>query len=319
MASNQKTQTKDLGDFPHTLSTPVSQFLNYLQFEKQVSPHTLSNYRRDLRHLLGFTVEQELNEWNDLTTAQMRHFAATAFRKGLGPSSIQRRLSACRSFFTYLLAERKIKSNPALDVRAPKAPKRLPKTLDVDQMNQLLNMQGEGNTFLRDKAMLELFYSSGLRLAELVDLDLNSMDYSQSVLRVLGKGNKTRMLPVGRMAMTALHEWLAVRSDWIKDPGEQAMFISNRGTRISHRSVQQRIKYWAKKQGLDSSLHPHQFRHSFASHMLESSSDLRAVQELLGHADISTTQIYTHLDFQHLASIYDKTHPRAIPEDEEKS
>ncbi|MBT8141954.1 MAG: tyrosine recombinase XerC [Gammaproteobacteria bacterium] len=297
----------------------VTRFLDYLRFEKQVSPHTLSNYRRDLKALGLFCAEQSITEWQALDSKQVRFFAATAFRQGLGASSIQRRLSACRSFFNYLLKEGEIQNNPATGVRAPKAPKRLPKTLDVDQMTRLLNMTGKGPTFLRDKAMLELLYSSGLRLAELAALDISDVDMAQGLLRVLGKGNKTRVVPVGAMALTAIQEWLTVRTDWVKDAANRALFVSNRGSRISHRSVQQRIKHWAKKQGLDSSLHPHQFRHSFASHMLESSSDLRAVQELLGHADISTTQIYTHLDFQHLASIYDKTHPRATKKTDESS
>ena len=297
---------------PESLSIPIENFINYLRFEKQLSSHTQSNYQRDLKVLQDFCVEQNVNVWKQITPNQMRFFAASAFRKGLGPTSIQRRLSACRSFFSYLLAEGEVDINPVLDVRAPKAPRRLPKTLDVDQMNQLLNMQGEGLVFLRDKAMLEMFYSSGLRLAELVSLNLASIDYSENLVRVVGKGSKTRILPVGKQALQALKKWLAVRSDWVKGSDELALFVSNRGTRISHRNVQQRVKYWAKKQGINHDLHPHQFRHSFASHLLESSSDLRAVQELLGHADISTTQIYTHLDFQHLASIYDKTHPRAV-------
>ena len=304
--------------YPDSLAIPVKKFLDFIRFEKQLSSHTLSNYLRDLKVLQEFCLEQNIQHWKQMQPNQMRFFAASAFRKGLGPTSIQRRLSACRSFFNYLLVEGEVQINPVMDVRAPKAPRRLPKTLDVDQMDQLLNMQGEGHAFLRDKAMLELFYSSGLRLAELVSLDLESIDYSENLVRVIGKGNKTRVLPIGKHALTALKDWLNVRSDWLKDKDEQAIFVSNRGTRISHRNVQQRVKYWAKKQGINHDLHPHQFRHSFASHMLESSSDLRAVQELLGHADISTTQIYTHLDFQHLATIYDKTHPRAHEKSEDE-
>ena len=310
--------TKETIPYPDALNTPIKSFLEYLQFEKQVSPHTLSNYERDLRSLMDFCLDQDISKWDQLTANQMRFFAASAFRKGLGPSSIQRRLSACRSFFAYLLFEGKVLNNPVADVRAPKAPKRLPKTLDVDQMNQLLNMKGKGNTFLRDKAMLELLYSSGLRLAELVSLDLGNVDYSDKLIRVLGKGNKTRVVPIGSHAIKALSQWLVARDDWLVDKDLKAVFLSNRGKRISPRSVQMRVKHWAKKQGLDGTLHPHQFRHSFASHLLESSSDLRAVQELLGHADISTTQIYTHLDFQHLATIYDKTHPRAEAKDDDE-
>jgi len=310
-----KTPTQSKGgkntSYSDNLAKPIQSFMDYLRFEKQLSPHTQSNYLRDLKVLQEFCLEQEIREWNQLKPNQMRFFAAAAFRKGLGAKSIQRRLSTCRSFFNYLLAEGLASINPVLDVRAPKAPKRLPKTLDVDQMHQLLNMQGEGTTFLRDKAILELLYSSGLRLAELVSLDLDSFDYADQVVRVLGKGNKTRIVPVGNQALKALHNWLEVRTDYLKDKESKAVFISNRGTRISHRNVQQRVKYWAKKQGMSGDLHPHQFRHSFASHVLQSSKNLRGVQELLGHADISSTQIYTHLDFQHLATIYEDTHPRA--------
>jgi len=318
-AKHNKSDSEKESAYPLELESEVIAFLDYLRFEKQLSPHTQSNYQRDLNALMGFCVTQAVSNWSQLTSKQMRFFAASDFRRGMGPSSIRRRLSACRSFFTYLVHEKKVENNPALDVRAPKVPKRLPKTLDVDQMSQLLNMQGSGATYLRDKAMLELLYSSGLRLAELVSLDLNSIDYGDNSLRVLGKGNKVRIVPVGNKALEALGQWLKVRSKWLKDRELTALFISNRGTRISPRSVQLRVKYWAKKQGLQGNLHPHQFRHSFASHMLESSSDLRAVQELLGHADISTTQIYTHLDFQHLATIYDKTHPHAVAKDEDNN
>lgn len=316
---NKSLDAPDQSGHPAALNSLVTSFLDYLRFEKQLSKHTLSNYCRDLNALMDFCMEQDVAKWSELSPNQMRFFASSAFRKGLGASSIQRRLSACRSFFTYLISEGNVKINPVADVRAPKAPRRLPKTLDVDQMTHLLNMQGAGITFLRDRAMLELLYSCGLRLAELVSLDLHSIDYSEAVVRVIGKSNKTRLVPVGKPALSAIQAWLQIRSDWLKDSSQKALFISNRGTRISPRSVQLRVKYWAKKQGLDATLHPHQFRHSFASHLLESSSDLRAVQELLGHADISTTQIYTHLDFQHLATIYDKTHPRALAKDDDSS
>ena len=299
---------------PKSLSKPINTYLEYLKFERQLSKHTLSNYQRDLLSLAEFCVTQSITDWDVVAPNQMRFYAASAYRDGLGAKSIQRRLSACRNFFAYLLRENQVRNNPVNDVRAPKAPKKLPKTLDVDAMMQLLNMQGEGNQFLRDKAMLELLYSSGLRLSELVSINVDNIDFAERLVRVTGKGNKTRIIPVGQQAMQALTQWLAVRQDWLKaDMPEEhvAVFISNRGKRISHRNVQARVKHWARKQGLDGTLHPHQFRHSFASHVLQSSGDLRAVQELLGHADISTTQIYTHLDFQHLANVYDKAHPRA--------
>lgn len=301
-------------DLPSNLVKPIDAYLEYLKFERQLSKHTVSNYQRDILSLAEYCVQQMIPDWNTVTPSQMRYFAAIAYRDGLGAKSIQRRLSACRNFFAYLLREHQVKNNPVNDIRAPKAPKKLPKTLDVDAMMKLLDMQGEGPQFLRDKAMLEMLYSSGLRLSELVSLDLDSIDFGEQLVRVTGKGNKTRIVPVGKQAMSAMREWLAVRKDWLKadlPEHHQAVFLSNRGKRISPRSVQERVKYWARKQGLDGTLHPHQFRHSFASHVLQSSGDLRAVQELLGHADISTTQIYTHLDFQHLASVYDKAHPRA--------
>lgn len=308
-AAEQKEQA-----LPQSLIKPINAYLDYLKFERQLSKHTLSNYQRDLHNLAEFCVSQSITDWDIVAPNQMRFFAASAYRDGLGAKSIQRRLSASRNFFAYLLRENQVRNNPVNDVRAPKAPKKLPKTLDVDAMMQLLNMQGEGPQFLRDKAMMELLYSSGLRLSELVSLDMGNIDFNECLVRVLGKGNKTRIIPVGTQAMSALAKWLVVRPDWLKaDTPEEhvAVFISNRGKRISHRNVQARVKHWARKQGLDGTLHPHQFRHSFASHVLQSSGDLRAVQELLGHADISTTQIYTHLDFQHLAKVYDEAHPRA--------
>ena len=216
-----------------------------------------------------------------------------------------------RTFYRYLVREKHVKANPVLDIRPPKAGKRLPANIDADRMARLLDIQGTSPIVARDRAMLELLYSSGLRLAELTDLNLSCVDAADATVRVTGKGNKDRIVPVGRQALTALADWLKKRHVFATDPGERAMFLSRNGTRLSKRSVQARVVYWAKRQGLDTHVHPHMFRHSFASHLLESSNDLRAVQELLGHANISTTQVYTHLDFQHLAQIYDKTHPRA--------
>jgi integrase/recombinase XerC len=228
----------------------------------------------------------------------------------LQPRSVQRRLSAVRGFFNYLLRERVATSNPAVDIRAPKAAKRLPGTLDVDAINQLLDVPPENALAVRDKAMMELFYSSGLRLAELAGLDLGDLDLRDRTVRVLGKGAKTRILPVGRKAREALRAWLTERAA-LAAVGETAVFVGQNGGRLRHRAIQLRIAYWARRKGLPSRVHPHLFRHSFATHLLESSKDLRGVQELLGHADISTTQIYTHLDFAHLARTYDASHPRA--------
>ena len=232
------------------------------------------------------------------------------YRRGLSANTIRRRLSAARTFFRYLAREKHTRRNPGADVRAPKGAKRLPENLDADRMARLLDIPGEGPVVARDRAILELLYSSGLRLSELTGLDLLDVDLRDHTVHVTGKGNKDRILPVGRFARKAIRGWLKERGK-LADAGETALFVSNRGTRLSGRSVQARVEHWAKRQGIDTRVYPHLFRHSFASHLLESSHDLRGVQELLGHANISTTQVYTHLDFQHLAQIYDQTHPRA--------
>ena len=228
----------------------------------------------------------------------------------MSSKSIQRRLSAARSFYRYLLREKHVRGNPVQSVSAPKAAKRLPGNLDADRMARLLDIPGDGPIVDRDRAILELLYSSGLRLAELTDLDTGDVDFGDRTVRVTGKGNKDRIVPVGRKAVAALQAWLAARAG-LAAAGETALFVSSRGSRLSQRAVQARVTHWAKVQGIDTRVYPHLFRHSFATHLLESSHDLRGVQELLGHANISTTQVYTHLDFQHLAQIYDQTHPRA--------
>jgi len=228
----------------------------------------------------------------------------------LQPRSVQRRLSALRTFFSFLVREGLLKHNPAMDVRAPKAGKRLPHTLDVDQMGALLSLKPKGPLGARDLAMMELLYSSGLRLAELVGLNLADLHLADRTVRVTGKGNKTRIMPVGTQALAALKLWLGERGTLAK-PAETALFLNHRGRRLGGRAVQLLVARHARAQGLPMGVHPHLFRHSFATHLLESSRDLRAVQELLGHASIGTTQIYTHLDFQHLARIYESSHPRA--------
>jgi integrase/recombinase XerC len=240
----------------------------------------------------------------------VRAFSASCYRRGLAAKSIQRRLSAARTFYRYLLREKHVARNPVVSVSAPKAPKRLPGNLDADRMARLLDIPGKGALVDRDRAILELLYSSGLRLAELTDLDCDDIDLQDATVRVTGKGNKDRIVPVGSHARAALARWLRSRHE-LAAADEPALFVSNRGTRLSQRSVQARVTHWAKRQGIDTNVYPHLFRHSFATHLLESSHDLRGVQELLGHANISTTQVYTHLDFQHLAQIYDRTHPRA--------
>ncbi len=290
--------------------TAINDFLHYTDTEKRLSPLTQKHYRRDLQTFLDYCLTQHISDWSVLDSHQLRHYISQRHRKGLSASSLQRELSSIRSFFNYLLREKRVKQNPAVGVSAPKRSRQLPKTLDADQVNHLLDIDGSSALVCRDRAMLELLYSSGLRLAELASLNLTDIDLHDATVRVTGKGSKTRIVPVGRFARQAIQSWLKQRAALVA-VDETALFISQRGTRLSHRAIQQRLRQWGIKQGLDSHLHPHKLRHSFASHMLESSSDLRAVQELLGHADISTTQIYTHLDFQHLAQVYDNAHPRA--------
>ncbi len=248
----------------------------------------------------------------------LRGFVAWRHRQGINGRSLQRNLSAIRAFFRYLLKQGIVKVNPAEGITAPKSEKKLPSVLDVDQTQHLVEIKENDPLSLRDRAMLELIYSSGLRLSELTGLNLAHVDMADRLITVTGKGNKTRTLPIGQHALDSLQAWLKARQALVAED-ETALFVSQRGKRISTRSVQLRLKQWAIKQGLPNHVHPHMLRHSFASHLLESSGDLRAVQELLGHADISTTQVYTHLDFQHLAQVYDKTHPRAQKKTPDKS
>src|SRR5215472_2591215 len=288
----------------------LARFRRYLSAERRLSQHTDESYARDLAALVKFCDRAGLREWSELDTQHVRTFAAHSHAAGLSPRSIQRRLSAVRSFYAFLLRELRINGNPAHEVRAPKSRRRLPQTLDADQMARLLEIPAEGALGARDRAITELFYSSGLRLAELVGLELTSIDLKDRVVQVLGKGRKARIVPVGRVAIEALRAWLKERAALAR-AGETALFVGRNGERLGPRAVQVRVAYWERRQGLNLRVYPHLFRHSFASHLLESSGELRGVQELLGHADISTTQIYTHLDFQHLARIYDATHPRA--------
>jgi integrase/recombinase XerC len=289
----------------------VAQFRRYMTTERRLSAHTDSNYARDLAALVKFCDLHGLQDWSAVDSQHIRMFAAHSHAKGLAPRSIQRRLSAVRGFYEFLVRENAIpRRNPASEVRAPKAQRRLPETLDADQMGRLLEIPAGDIFVTRDRAIMELLYSSGLRLAELVGLDLNGLDLADRTVRVLGKGSKARIVPVGTEAVGALKQWLKERGSIAKS-GETALFVGRSGERLGRRAVQTRVAYWARRQGVSMRVYPHLFRHSFASHLLESGGDLRGVQELLGHADIATTQIYTHLDFQHLARIYDKTHPRA--------
>lgn len=293
----------------------LENFYQYLHSEKRVSPHTLKNYKRDLTVFLGFTessngASKKDIKWSNVDAHHIRNFIASQHRLGLCSSSLQRRLSAIRSFYNFLLRERQAVNNPAQGISAPKTPRKLPVPIDTDQMSRLLEIKGNEPLTVRDRAIMELLYSSGLRLAELVSLNLDDVDLKDAIVRITGKGAKTRVVPVGRLARSAIIAWQKIRGQ-LATPDEQAMFVNKQGNRMGPRGIQQRLQYWGNKQGLTGRIHPHKLRHSFASHLLESSGDLRAVQELLGHADISTTQIYTHLDFQHLAKVYDQAHPRA--------
>jgi integrase/recombinase XerC len=275
-----------------------------------MSGHTVAAYGHDLQTLAAFCAKRRLRAWSELDHALMRTFAAALHGAGQSPRSIQRRLSAARTFYEFLMREGHAARNPAIDVRAPKTKKRLPATLDADQMGRLLAFRVDDSLSARDKAIMELFYSSGLRLAELVGLTLAAIDFADRTVRVLGKGGKTRIVPVGRQAIAALKQWLSARAGLVQED-VQALFVGRGGRPLSTRAVQLRVGAWGRRQGIGIHMHPHMFRHSFATHLLESSGDLRGVQELLGHADVGTTQIYTHLDFQHLAAVYDAAHPRA--------
>lgn len=285
-------------------------FFAYLREVKQVSPHTLSNYRRDIEKLLSYANDEGLQDIDELKSFHIRSCLTKLHRLGLSGRSIQRWLSSLRSWFRFALKQDWIDADPCVGLRAPKSPKPLPKTMDVDQTAHFVEVNNDDPFFAsRDTAILETMYSSGLRLAETTGLNLNSIDAASNSITVIGKGNKERLLPFGDTALKAIRLWLKQRQEFI-NPGETALFISKRGTRLAARSIQARFDKISLEKG--SPVHPHMLRHSFASHMLESSGDLRAVQELLGHANISTTQIYTHLDFQHLTKVYDNAHPRAL-------
>jgi integrase/recombinase XerC len=285
----------------------LTNYLDYLSFERGLSPLTRENYARDIRLLLELADKGALQ---NLKTTDIRRFIANMHGRGLGGKSIARALSSWRGFFDFLCQRHSFSSNPCIGMRAPKSPKTLPQALSTDQAVRLVDIKEDGVLSLRDHAMLELFYSSGLRLAELVGLNLDALDLQNGTVTVTGKGNKTRIVPVGSHAINAIRIWLQARA-LIDSVEGNAVFTNQKGRRLTARAVQYRIKQWAIKQGINSDVHPHMLRHSFATHVLQSSGDLRAVQEMLGHANISTTQVYTHLDFQHLAKVYDAAHPRA--------
>ncbi|MCX7103737.1 MAG: tyrosine recombinase XerC [Methylococcales bacterium] len=289
----------------------LSDFLTQLTIEKRASQYTVKSYKRDLNCLSNYCENKSISLWTDLKQTDIRSYMASRHRQGLSSTSLQRELSAIRSFFNFLLKNQLTDNNPGQYIKAPKKTRKLPKTLDVDQIKSLLEAGTNSTIEIRDLAMFELFYSSGIRLSELAQLNLTDIDLTDKTLMVRsGKGGKSRMLPIGSKAVAAINTWLEHRIKSITST-ETALFISTRGTRLGQRSIELRLKQWCKKKGIAENIHPHMLRHSFATHLLESSQDLRAVQELLGHSNISTTQIYTHLDFQHLADVYDSAHPRA--------
>jgi len=287
----------------------LDDYIQHLTFERGLSALTCKNYTRDIQLLASLIENADLST---IQTQQIRRSIATLHSRGLSSASIARALSAWRGFYDYLIQHQGFTQNPVAGLRAPKAARTLPQALSVEQAVKLVDIQGDGILEVRDHAILELFYSSGLRLAELVNLDIGMLDFSEGTVTVTGKGNKTRIVPLGSHAANALQAWLKLRAGInITDKDLNAVFVTQQGRRITPRAVQYRVKSWAIKQGINTDMHPHLLRHSFATHVLQSSQDLRAVQEMLGHANISTTQVYTHLDFHHLAKIYDTAHPRA--------
>jgi integrase/recombinase XerC len=288
----------------------LKRFLVHLDEGRGYSGHTVAAYGRDLNCFAGYLSSLQIAKWAQVDIQNVRAYAAWRHRKGLSGRSLQRALSALRAFFRFLGHEGQVNGNPAQHVRAPRATGKLPVVPDVDQMERLLAFHSDDPLALRDRAVMELAYSAGLRLTELVSLDVSSLDLREAYVDVTGKGGKGRRLPVGRYACEALTSWLEARPR-LAAVDERALFVGRRGRRLTGRAIQLRMQEWARHASLDQRMHPHMLRHAFASHLLESSGDLRAIQELLGHADISTTQVYTHLDFQHLAEIYDKAHPRA--------
>ncbi|HCH5065206.1 TPA: tyrosine recombinase XerC [Vibrio parahaemolyticus] len=295
---------------PNSLQKPLERFYEFLRSEKGLSLHTQRNYKQQLETMAQHLAEMGLKDWSQVDAGWVRQLAGKGMREGMKASSLATRLSSLRSFFDFLILRGEMSANPAKGVSAPRKKRPLPKNLDVDEVNQLLEVNEDDPLAIRDRAMMELMYGAGLRLAELVSVDVRDVQLRSGELRVIGKGDKERKVPFSGMATEWVGKWLRVRGD-LAAPGEPALFVSKLGTRISHRSVQKRMAEWGQKQSVASHISPHKLRHSFATHMLESSNNLRAVQELLGHGNISTTQIYTHLDFQHLAQAYDQAHPRA--------
>lgn len=295
---------------PEALREAILAFCDHARDELGFSPATMDGYRRDLLCFGQWAGERRIDQPGQLVEADIRAFAAAEHRRGLSPRSVQRRLSALRRFFKYLRQQGLARMDPTAGVRAPRVRRKLPRPLDIEQVLTLLDIPEEDDLATRDRAMLELFYASGLRVSELAGLTWDRLDPDERLVRVLGKGRRERLVPVGRHALAALERWRQLHQH-LAGQEQPKIFVSRQGRPLGVRAIQKRVAYWSQRQGLDQRVHPHQLRHSFASHILESSGDLRAVQELLGHANLSTTQIYTHLDFQHLAKVYDETHPHA--------
>lgn len=300
----------------NTLEARIGDYLAMLSSQRGLSDNTLKAYRRDLDKVVAFLHAAGLREWRSLDVYLLEEFIARVSEDGLDIRSQQRIMSSLRGFYDWLATQGEAAFNPARGIRLKVRRRDLPRVLDVDLIQQLLDApapedEPEKSLWIRDHAVMELFYSSGLRLSELANSTLAQLDCSAGHITVTGKGNKTRRVPVGRKALKALELWLPLREQWCNEKSNDLIFITPKGSRFTERAIQLRLAFQGRRAGLPQHVHPHMLRHSFASHLLESSQDLRAVQELLGHADISTTQIYTHLDFQHLASVYDKAHPRS--------
>ena len=289
----------------------LKSFIDYLRYERVLSPHTVDAYERDLNRFADYLAPMAPDSLDQIDSLHVRQCLAQLHQRGLSGTSLRRWLSSIRAFFRFARRKQWLLADPSSGISAPRSARKLPHVLDVDLAEQLMGVAGDDWLSRRDRAMVELFYSSGLRLAELASLNISDLDISEGTVTVTGKGRKTRTVPVGKPALSRLKEWLDVRDQKAQDQSLSALFLSQRGKRISHRAIQHRLSQLSQRAGLGQHVYPHQLRHSFASHLLESSGDLRAVQELLGHANLSTTQIYTHLDFQHLAKTYDSTHPRA--------
>lgn len=302
--------TESATPLPNGLQQPLTRFYEYLRSEKGLSLHTQRNYKQQLETMAQHLVQMGLNQWQQVDAAWVRQLASKGMREGMKASSLATRLSSLRSFFDFLILRGELTANPAKGVAAPRKKRPLPKNLDVDEVAQLLEVKDDDPLSVRDRAIMELMYGAGLRLAELVSINVKDLSFSRGEIRVVGKGDKERKVPFAGQAKEWVANWLKIRAQFA-NADEQSLFVSKLGVRISHRNVQKRMAEWGQKQAVASHISPHKLRHSFATHMLESSNNLRAVQELLGHENISTTQIYTHLDFQHLAQAYDQAHPRA--------